>query len=163
MSFDSFVLRKITTATITEEQFDEIVELEQDSGLEPYTPELLKVDLDELDTWAFLDGDHVAGFITVTDEEWYFEGDLYILNINIGKAWRHSGLGTKLIHKAVSMHPDCKNITLDVEVDNTAAMNLYHKLGFRKIDLASNNGDTDIVMRNTREHCLRNCENTHIN
>ena len=154
MNSDSFVLRKITTSTITEEQFNEIVALEQDSGLEPYTPELLKVDLDELDTWAFLEGNNIAGFITVTDEEWYFEGDLYILNINIGKAWRHRGLGTRLIHKAVSMHPDCMNITLDVEEDNTSAMNLYHKLGFRKIDLASNNGDTDIVMRNSSADCL---------
>ncbi len=140
-------IQKITMASITEAQFQQIVAMERKSGLEPYTPEMLMDCIDNLQTFACLDGESVLGFITVNPASKKFSGgSLYVVNINVRPQSRRQGIGAQLLDKAIAAFPACKQITLDVDRKNTAAIALYRKMGFRDTDTPSENGDTDVVM-----------------
>ena len=56
---------KLDMEQLTPEQFEQIVAIEENCGLEPYSREMLLDCIENLDTYACLDGDTVAGFITL--------------------------------------------------------------------------------------------------
>lgn len=143
-------IERMSMETITGIQFQEMVDLELNCGLKPFPPEVLAANIECEETWAAMDGDHVAGFITVSSEEGYFNDDLFIFNINVGSAWRRRGIATALIRNAIARHPECRTMSLDVALTNAKAMSLYEKLGFRRTDTPSMNGPTDIVMKGDR-------------
>ena len=151
---DEMDIRRIRLSDITKEQFEEIVDLELNCGLEPFTPEMLAIDIDCEYTYACFDDGHIAGFITVSDEEGYFSEDLFIFNINVGERWRRRGLASKLIREALLIHEGCRTMSLDVTLTNEKALNLYKKLGFEPTGTPSMNGPTDIVMQIDRETLL---------
>ena len=147
-------IEKLSFDTITNEKFDDIVELENNCGLEPFSPEMLMLDLRFQENWACIENEHIVAFITVSVEEGYYMGDLFVFNLNVGNAYRRKGLATKLIEKALLEHPECEYMTLDCRLDNEKAMNLYRKLGFEKDEMPSLNGESDIVMRADRKRIL---------
>lgn len=140
---------KLNTRTLTREQFLQIVQIEKNCGLEPYTPEMLMECIKDMDTYACIDGNTVAGFITIHASTRYLGGGVYIVNLNVAKPYRRQGIGEKLMKTACGYYSKTHAgnlITLDVAKDNTAAMSLYKKLGFKITDLPSGNGETDVVM-----------------
>jgi len=140
---------RLRMKTLTEEQFRQIVMIEENCGLEPYTPEMLQECIEELDTYGYLENGRVLGFITVHPSSRYLGGGVYIVNLNVEKNHRRQGIGEKLILEACGSYANSHRgslVTLDVAKDNTAAMSLYKKLGFFATDLPSGNGDTDLVM-----------------
>ena len=139
---------KFETDTITDRQFQQLIHLEQTCGLEPFSPEMLKECIDEMDTYAFMEDDSILGFITVHSSTRYFGGGIYIVNVNISREKRRSGIGEKLMRTALAQYGKYGNIsvTLDVAKNNTAALNLYKKIGFLITDLPSGNGESDYVM-----------------
>ena len=142
-------IEKLTPRNLTEAQFRQIVEIEKNCGLEPYTPQMLLECIGEMDTYACLDGDIVAGFITLHASTRNLGGGVYIVNLNVAKPYRRKGIGKMLMRTACGFYKTTHTgrlITLDVSKTNVAAMNLYKKLGFKITDLPSNNGDTDVVM-----------------
>ena len=58
-------IRKLDIRTLTSQQFEQIVTIEENCGLEPYSREMLLECIEYLDTYACLDGETVAGFITI--------------------------------------------------------------------------------------------------
>jgi len=56
-----------------------------------------------------------------------------IYSVGILPEYRHQGIGTRLLEATIqtAKNQGCKNIQLDVYVDNEKALNLYQKLGFR--------------------------------
>lgn len=58
-------------------------------------------------------------------------------NFMVEESYRHQGIGTKLMayltSEAINLH--VINITLEVRVSNTIAINLYKKFGFREVAL----------------------------
>ena len=52
-----------------------------------------------------------------------------IIDIFVSKNYRNKKIGYKLLNKVIQDHKD-NNITLEVNVNNVAAINLYKKLGF---------------------------------
>ena len=148
-------IERLSFDTITNGMFEDIVEIENNCGLEPFSPEMLMLDLKFSENWAFVEDGHVIAFITVSDEEGYYMGDLFVFNLNVSLEYRRKGLAMELIRKALSEHPECEYMTLDVRKDNEKAMNLYRKLGFEKDAMPSLNGDSDIVMRADRNTILK--------
>ena len=142
-------IRKLDHRALTPAQFSQIVAIEENCGLEPYTPEMLLDCIRNLDTYACLDGETVAGFITVHPYSRKLGGGLYIVNLNVAQRYRRQGIGQKLMRTACAAYADVHAgcfVTLDVTKTNTAAMNLYKKLGFSVTDIPSGNGNTDVVM-----------------
>lgn len=140
---------KLDIATLTQTQFNQIVTIEKNCGQDPYTSEMLLECIESLDTYACIDGESIAGFITVHPSTRYLGGGLYIVNLNVAKDHRRKGIAQALILSACASYAVShagQLVTLDVSKDNSAAMNLYKKLGFQVTTLPSGNGDTDIVM-----------------
>ena len=142
-------IRKLNTYQLTKDQFNQMLSIEQNCGLEPYTPEMLLDCIENLDTYACMDGNAVAGFITIHPASRKLSDGLYIANLNVAKAYRRQGIAQRLMVAACSCYADSHKgqfVTLDVSKDNTAARKLYEKLGFSITDIPSRNGDTDVVM-----------------
>lgn len=141
-------IAKLSIEDLTQKQFAQIVEIEANSGLEPYTPEMLLDCIENLDTFACYEGDRVVGFITMQSRGRYFGGSLYVVNLNVAKAYRGQGIAQKLMYAVyeyyIHDYPD-KLVSLDV-TKNNKAMELYKKVGFQVVDMPSRNGDTDVVM-----------------
>lgn len=134
---------------LTHSQFEQIAAIEENCGLEPYSRKMLRECIDHLDTYACLDGDTVAGFITIQASSRQLGGGLYIVNLNVAKPYRRQGLAQKLITTSCGFYRESHRgsfVILDVAKDNTAAWHLYKKLGFDLTDIPSRNGDTDVVM-----------------
>ena len=62
-------------------------------------------------------------------------GEAQIYNIVIDRAFRGKGLGEMLLRHLIDRAKElgCSLITLEVRGGNEAAMELYHKLGFREV------------------------------
>lgn len=139
---------RLSIENLSKEQFDQMVDIEANCGLEPYSPEGLMECIVELDTFACFDGDKVVGFVTIQSNSYYLGGSLYIVNINVARAYRGCGIAKRMLYTVFEYytydHAD-KMITLDVEKTNKA-MELYRKIGFQVVDMPSRNGDTDLVM-----------------
>jgi len=101
-----------------------------------------------MDTYAFVDGEAILGFITIHPSSRYLGGGIYIVNLNVAQTHRKQKIGEQLMRNALAQYCSYGNVlvTLDVSKTNTAATNLYKKLSFQITDLPSANGDTDYVM-----------------
>ena len=140
---------KLDPQMLTDALFKQLVELENNCGLEPYTPEMLRECVLDMDTYCFMDADQIAGFITVHPSTRYLGGGVYIVNLNVAKSYRRQGLGKQLMRTACAQYGGTHGgrlITLDVSKDNAAALGLYLELGFEIADLPSGNGQADYVM-----------------
>ena len=151
-------IRKLDISTLTPRQFEQIVAIEENCGLEPYSREMLLECIEFLDTYACLDGATIAGFITIQASSRHLGGGLYIVNLNVAKPYRRQGLAQKLITAGCGRYRESHRgsfVILDVAKDNTAARHLYKKLGFDLTDIPSRNGDTDVVMVAKLDELLR--------
>ena len=140
---------RLDIRTLTAEQFEQIVAIEENCGLEPYSRDMLLECIEDFHTFACLEGDTIAGFITIQASSRRLGGGLYIVNLNVAKAYRRRGLAQKLITTACGAYRESHKgsfVILDVAKDNSPAWNLYRKLGFKLTDIPSRNGDTDVVM-----------------
>ena len=139
--------------------FTQMVEIESNCGLScHYPPEVLRECIRIGDTYACMDGETVAGFITIDkDSTDYFDRSLHIVNINVASAFRRQGLAQQMIRSICGYYADSHAglmVTLDVEKANTPAFSLYRKLGFTVLDMASENGDDDWVMATPLEQLI---------
>ncbi len=127
-----------------------MVKIEQNCGIFPYPPEVLRECIRIGDTYACMDGTTVAGFITIDkDATDYFYRSLHIANINVAQAYRRQGLAQMMIRTVCGYYAQSHAglmVTLDVEKTNLPAQALYNKLGFSIADMPSENGNTDWVV-----------------
>lgn len=140
---------KLSISSLTECQLMQLEELERNCGLEPFSRRMLLESVAEMDTFAMLDGEKIAGFITLHSSNRYDGDCLYVVNLNVSEEYRRKGVATQLILSACSAYADVLangNVMLDVRKDNNAALALYQKLGFTVTDIHSENGETDVVM-----------------
>lgn len=145
---DVKVYKKVGMDSLTMQQFGQIVEIEESSGLEPYSREVLADCIEHLDTFACFVGDVVVGYITAQSHSRYFGGSLYIVNLNVSEGFRGQGIAKRLLYTVCEHYirdRGDKVVSLDVAKTNTA-MELYRKIGFEIADIPSRNGDSDVVM-----------------
>ena len=156
-------IRKLEINQLTRETFEQLVAIEENCGLEPYSREMLLDCIENLHTYASMDGTTVAGFITLMASSPRLGGGLYIVNLNVAKPYRRQGLARKLITTVCGLYRDSHRgsfVILDVAKDNSAAWHLYKKLGFNVTDIPSRNGDTDVVMVTKLDKLCGNADNT---
>lgn len=148
MKPDRYTYRLLDACTLTEAQFAQMVEIECNCGLEPYTPEMLMTCITDMETFACFDGECVVGFLTVNCRGSYYRGSAYIVNLNVSEPYRGQNVAKRLMYEVCRY---CRGtsgislITLDVQKTNRAFA-LYQKLGFLVTAAPSRNGDTDVVM-----------------
>lgn len=153
-------IRKLHLKSLTGEQFAQIVEIERNCGLEPYTPDMLMECIAFLDTFACFHEGQVVGFITVNAHGGYFGGSLYVVNLNVAREFRGQGIARELmyaVYRVYNQEHEDRLVTLDVTKTNRA-MVLYRRIGFQVADIPSRNGDTDVVMSMPLKQMGRNLE-----
>ncbi len=77
-----------------------------------------------------------------------------IANFNVLEDYQDKHIGTSLISELISKYENTvDNITLEVKSDNTKAIHIYEKMGFKKVAIRSNyyNGIDGILMERVRE------------
>lgn len=83
-----------------------------------------------------------AGIVAIFDE-------VDIMNIVVKKNKRNLGIGSLLLEKIIEFSKDYTYITLEVNIQNTPAIKLYKKYGFKQVGLRKkyyNNQDDAILM-----------------
>ena len=79
-------------------------------------------------------------------------GRVRIMNIAVHPEYRHQGIGTMLMHAVLDAQPG-KSVVLMVQEHNTAAQELYKRLGFKRSGFSSSyygTGNAGIEMTLTR-------------
>lgn len=149
---------KLDISSLSKGQLKQMEEMEKTCGLEPFSRRMLLECVRDMDTFACLDADTIAGFITMHPTMRYLGGSLYMVNLNVAQAYRRKGIAQKLILTACSYYAATHTnwrVTLDVCKTNCAARSLYEKMGFCVTDQPSGNGDTDVVMATTLRSLLK--------
>ena len=92
------------------------------------------VDSDFLKIYSYVTNDKVVAFLLFNVI--YEKCD--IVDIFVLKEYRNKGIASKLINEIINDYT-VDNITLEVSMLNKNAINLYEKLGFKKIAVRKNN------------------------
>lgn len=83
---------------------------------------------------------------------WKSVDDVHITNIVVNKNFRKQNIGSLMLSKLIELaklEPNISSITLEVNRNNTAAIKLYEKFGFKVVGLRKkyyNNIDDAIIM-----------------
>lgn len=87
-----------------------------------------------VDGFVFVIGGKIIGYgITVHSYTTEFGGEcIWIEDIYIEEDYRGRGIGSKFIQHVKELYPD-KILRLETEADNAAAVNLYERLGFKRL------------------------------
>lgn len=116
---------------ISEDEIKYILEHINDTFSCSWNKEQFKrvVDCNSSITFILKEEDLILGFISINK----LYDSLDVLNICVNNGYRHKGYGTKLMKYAIQYSKDinCFNITLEVNIYNTNAINMYNKLGFK--------------------------------
>lgn len=93
------------------------------------------------------ENDEVVGYAGI----WQPIDEVHITNIVTKKEYRNNKIGTKMLEKLIKIAKKrkLKDITLEVNVNNTPAINLYEKYNFKKVGLRKkyyNNTDDALIM-----------------
>eukprot|EP00803_Ostreobium_quekettii_P006129 evm.model.scf_4831.1 EVM.evm.TU.scf_4831.1 scf_4831:1441-3317(-) len=78
------------------------------------------------------DGDRCFGTIVCKLDEHAGRMRGYLAMLVVEREYRHKGVGTQLVMKAISgmIEQGCEEVTLEAEVTNQGALKLYQNLGF---------------------------------
>lgn len=91
------------------------------------------VDSDFLKIYSYVTNDKVVAFLLFN----VMYEKCEIVNIFVLKEYRNKGIASKLINEITNDYT-VDNITLEVSMLNKNAINLYEKLGFKKIAVRKN-------------------------
>ena len=138
---------KIEKMTI--QDYEEIKENLQTEFDDFWTPSILKSELESENSKYIVakkDGE-IVGFAGI----WISPDDAQITNIVTKKTNRKNGIGSLLLDKLIEMAKETKrdNISLEVNENNIAAINLYKKYGFEELGIRKkyyNGKDNAIIM-----------------
>lgn len=142
------LFERLDCTALTDVQFEQLVKIENCCAAEPFSPEILRDCIKNMDNFLCRDGDGIVGFITVNPQSKRLGGSVYIVNINVLPEYRRKGVATGLIRTACEYYCELseeKLVSLDVTRTNSAKR-LYERIGFSVCDEESMNGDTDVMM-----------------
>ena len=78
-------------------------------------------------------GGKVVGTVSIGGARFQMRNSLRLFALDVGAAFRRQGIGTALVKtvEAVATDRGLEAINLEVAIDNTDAIRLYERLGFR--------------------------------
>lgn len=143
---DSFVFR-----SMTEEDIDQILEVEHASFTTPWSREAFYNELHNNRFAVYIvleENDKIIGYCGA----WIVIDEAHVTNVAILPEYRGRKLGEALLQKMMSMAREmgAKSMTLEVRVTNHVAQSLYRKLGFQdggiRKNYYSDNQEDGLVM-----------------
>lgn len=146
-----YSFKHIFANKITEKDFFQMNNVEQNSGGEPYSQDSLKqiVSHDGNDNFCCLLNDEIVGIATVNPNSIRLDGSIYIINMSVHKDFQRRGIATQILKTLTSYYAELglnKKVTLHVDKTNTKAFNLYKKLGFEIVEEGNSDEDDEYLM-----------------
>lgn len=137
----------------TKEDFEEVLEIENECFIDPYSRESLEYEFNENPLNKIIvckDDDKVVGFIDFM----ITFNSATISQIAVKNEYRKQGIATKLLSEMEKCFPSdikdiVENVTLEVRESNQAAINLYKKNGYEEVVIKKHyysNGENAIYM-----------------
>ena len=141
---------------MTEDDLDDVTEIEQSSFPVPWSKDLflreLKNDYSHNLVARWLDGEskRVAGYVVF----WDVTDEIHLLDLAVHADFRRRGIAKAFIKRVIEagLQMGCKRIFLDVRESNKEALRLYRNFGFKEIGLRKRyykDGENAIVMSTT--------------
>ncbi|MDY7230685.1 ribosomal protein S18-alanine N-acetyltransferase [Hyalangium rubrum] len=128
---------------MTHEDMPAVITLEKASFRNPWSPELLRRELDH--DWSTIllveeplpNGEkHLLGLAIF----WIVQDEVHVLNVATAPEHRRRGVGRAVMDEVLARgrHRRCTLATLEVRRSNEAAIGLYKSLGFRSVGVRPN-------------------------
>lgn len=146
----SFVLRPMTA-----EDLAGVCEVERRAHRAPWSPELIRQELDHAWSTAFVceatletEALRLAGYIFF----WLIHDEVHVLNVATDPDWQRRGVGRRLLTAAEAFGVERGALlsTLEVRRGNAPAIGLYAGLGYVEVGVRrryySDNGEDALVM-----------------
>lgn len=134
----AFVIRQMT-----HEDMPAVIALEQAAFRNPWSPELLRRELDhEWSTILLVEEPQPGGQKRLLGLAifWIVQDEVHVLNVAVGPEHRRRGVGRAVMDEVLARgrHRRCALATLEVRRSNEAAIGLYKSLGFRTVGVRPN-------------------------
>ncbi|MBC8590041.1 ribosomal protein S18-alanine N-acetyltransferase [Wansuia hejianensis] len=146
-------MEDILVREVTEEDIDQIVEIEKQTFSTPWSKNAFLIEIREnkLAKYIIAEFDKkIVGYGGI----WLILNEGHITNIAVKKDYRGKGIGNKLVEGLIDYceKKDIENMTLEVRKSNIVAQNLYKKYGFVDFGIrpkyySDNNEDAIIMWR----------------
>ena len=133
---------------MSDKDIENIYQLEKEIFSDAWSYEMIKDEIDNnklKNPFIMEIDDKIAGYAFV----WIIEDEVHLNNFAVHPSFRRKGLGLKLIKFIFEEFTKYRNIFLEVRQSNKEAINLYHKVGFKKYFIRKHyysNGENAIVM-----------------
>lgn len=131
-----------------DDDLSEILNIEVVSQFSPWTENQFRESLMHHICWVICYEKEIAGYIIFAINSMECE----ILNLVIAQDYRRKGFAENLLKEVIKESKNkAENVFLEVRQSNTAALNLYLKLGFNELDIRKNyypskNGREDAII-----------------
>ena len=124
---------------IREKDLLTMLEIEKENFSQPWGFKILYYEVMKNDKSVFL-GAYIDNILVGYIGFWWFDDNVDIINISVSKSYQRLGIATKLFNAIFDYAKRLKanTITLEVNVNNHAAYNLYHKLNFKTLRTIKN-------------------------
>lgn len=138
---------------MTEEDIDDIVEIEKEVFTTPWTREAFLIEIRE-NKLAYYLVIEIDKKVVAYGGIWLILNEGHITNIAVKEAYRGQGLGGRIVEGLIyhCMLRQIEAMTLEVRKSNLVAQNLYRKYGFEEAGIRpryyqDNNEDAIIMWR----------------
>ena len=128
---------------MTHEDMPAVIALEKAAFRNPWSPELLRRELDhEWSTILLVEEPQPGGSRNLLGLAifWIVQDEVHVLNVAVAPEHRRRGVGRLLMDEVLARgrHRLCTLATLEVRRSNEAAIGLYKSLGFRSVGVRPN-------------------------
>ncbi|MFL5349877.1 MAG: ribosomal protein S18-alanine N-acetyltransferase [Hyalangium sp.] len=128
---------------MTHEDMPAVIALEKAAFRNPWSPELLRRELDhDWSTILLVEEPHPGGGRELLGLAifWIVQDEVHVLNVAVAPEHRRRGVGRVLMDEVLARgrHRNCALATLEVRRSNEAAIGLYKSLGFRSVGVRPN-------------------------
>jgi [ribosomal protein S18]-alanine N-acetyltransferase len=114
---------------------EEILKIERASFAAPWSLNAFRAEVEKTVShlWVLASDEKVLGYICF----WLLEGEIQLINIAVCPECRRSGLGQFLLEELIreGVSRGVQSVWLEVRRSNSAAINLYGKMGFIKVGI----------------------------
>ena len=128
---------RIDRNEITEEQFKQVLKVERSVGEDDcYSEEVMRelfIKDEKDDNFVCYDKDQIVAYISLNPKSKRRNGSAYIISLVVMPSYRRQGIASNLIRCAARYYKEKGEpllMSLQVDKDNSSAINLYKKVGF---------------------------------
>jgi ribosomal protein S18 acetylase RimI-like enzyme len=162
---EQFKYVRLDRKDITEEQFKQIMEVENSTG-NGYSEDVMRSIWleDEKDSnFVCFDGDKIVGHISFNPLSKRRNGSIYMVNLTVLPSYRRKGIALNLIYTACKYYENKglrEIMSLQVDLDNDPAIKLYKKAGFeiREPICEADEDDEQYIMDSTISNLIKTLE-----